>query len=134
MLLPYRERRQLLESLKLSGPAWSTAPVYDDGAFLFEQVCERGLEGIVAKRLDQPYRPGERRRAKVKNRNYWRFPLEMAAARRGWPGRVRSRLANGFPETDGSARAPCSAVHTEIRPGRHRLCRLDESYLEGGTQ
>jgi bifunctional non-homologous end joining protein LigD len=53
MRFPYRERRALLESLDLAGPYWSTAPVYDDGNFLFEQVRERGLEGIVAKRLDQ---------------------------------------------------------------------------------
>jgi bifunctional non-homologous end joining protein LigD len=88
MRLPYCERRALLESLSLTGPVWATAPVYDDGGFLFEQVCALGLEGIVAKRLDEPYRPGERRWAKVKNRDYWRFPLEVAAA-----GRSRSRTA-----------------------------------------
>ena len=59
-------------------------PVFDDGGFLFDQVCERGLEGIVGKRLDQPYRPGERRWAKVKNRGYWRYPAELAAAQRDW--------------------------------------------------
>jgi bifunctional non-homologous end joining protein LigD len=84
MRLPYRERRQLLERLKLSGPSWSTAPAYEDGLVVFDRVCERGLEGIVGTRQDQPYRPGERRWAKVKNRDYWQYPAELAAAQQGW--------------------------------------------------
>jgi ATP-dependent DNA ligase len=34
----------------------------------------------VAKRSDQPYRPGERGWIKVKNRNYWRYDLERESA------------------------------------------------------
>src|SRR4051812_13640589 len=57
---PYRARREELESLNLNGFYWRTPDVFDDGAALFEAVCERELEGIVAKRLDSRYRPGER--------------------------------------------------------------------------
>jgi bifunctional non-homologous end joining protein LigD len=78
---PYGERRTLLESLDLAGPSWQTTPVFDDGESLFAAVCDQGLEGIVAKRRSEPYRPGERAWAKVKNRAYWRYPLEVAAAR-----------------------------------------------------
>jgi bifunctional non-homologous end joining protein LigD len=67
---PYEERRELLESLALEGPSWQT-PAYHrgDGAALLAASSEQGLEGIVAKRLASPYRPGKRSRdwLKVKN-------------------------------------------------------------------
>lgn len=83
--LPYRERRGLLESLELGGGFWFLPPVFDDGRALFASVCEQGLEGVVAKRRDSLYRPGDRGGwVKVKNRNYWRFGQEAElAGRRG---------------------------------------------------
>jgi bifunctional non-homologous end joining protein LigD len=39
---------------------------FDDGAALLEAARERGLEGIVAKRVDSPYRPGRRTREWLK--------------------------------------------------------------------
>ena len=36
---------------------------------------------VVAKKLSQRYRPGERLWVKVKNRDYWRYPVEQEAAR-----------------------------------------------------
>ncbi len=33
---------------------------FDDGEALFEIVCGQGLEGVVAKRRSESYRPGER--------------------------------------------------------------------------
>ena len=47
------------------------------------RLCRR-VEGRVA----EPYRPGERRWLKVKNRAYWRYPHEVEAVRR----RVASSL------------------------------------------
>jgi len=44
-------------------------------------VRDLGLEGIVAKKLGQRYRPSERQWVKVKNHDYWRYPLELEAAR-----------------------------------------------------
>ena len=38
------------------------------------------LEGVVAKRLNEPYRSGERAWIKTKNRDYWRFEIEREAA------------------------------------------------------
>jgi ATP-dependent DNA ligase len=38
-----------------------------------EAVKLAELEGIIAKKLSQPYKPGERLWLKVKNRGYWRF-------------------------------------------------------------
>jgi bifunctional non-homologous end joining protein LigD len=61
MALPYRDRRALLDQLGLVGPAWQT-PAYHqgDGRALLEATRENHLEGVVAKRLDSPYRPGKR--------------------------------------------------------------------------
>jgi bifunctional non-homologous end joining protein LigD len=64
--LPYRERRTLLERLGLAGPSWQTPPTTygaigeDTGAAVLETSRALGLEGVVAKRVDSPYRPGRR--------------------------------------------------------------------------
>ena len=78
--LPYARRRELLESLNVGGSFWFVPPVFDDGRALFAAVCEQGLEGVVAKRRDSLYRPGERTWVKVKNRAYWRFGQERELA------------------------------------------------------
>jgi bifunctional non-homologous end joining protein LigD len=80
MRLPYSERRAELEALHLHGPHWHTPETFDDGAALFEAVCERELEGVVAKRRAGRYRPGERGWVKIKNRNYWRYEIERESA------------------------------------------------------
>jgi bifunctional non-homologous end joining protein LigD len=75
---PYEERRHLLEGLDLSGDAWQT-PGYHrgDGSALLERTAELGLEGIVAKRLQSPYRPGGRGRdwLKIKNTRRQEFVI-----------------------------------------------------------
>jgi ATP-dependent DNA ligase len=62
-------------------PHWATTPATDDSETLWRWACDQGIEGIVAKRLSEWYRPCERRWLKIKNRDYWRYPLEVAAAR-----------------------------------------------------
>jgi bifunctional non-homologous end joining protein LigD len=81
MCLSYAERRRLLEELDLHGPAWRTPEAFDDGAALLAATSMHGLEGIVAKRRDEPYRPGERAWIKVKHRHYWRFGRELGFRR-----------------------------------------------------
>jgi bifunctional non-homologous end joining protein LigD len=76
MRLPYHERRRLLEQLDLP-PVAVVSDCFDDGGALFDVVRERGLEGVVAKRLDGRYVPGERVWVKVKNREtWWRYERE----------------------------------------------------------
>ena len=77
----YADRRALLESLDLEGPAWSTPENFDDGEALFDATLGLALEGVVAKRLDEPYRPGERTWIKAKHRSYWRYGQELELAR-----------------------------------------------------
>jgi bifunctional non-homologous end joining protein LigD len=70
--LPYLERRELLAGLELDGPRWRV-PAYrpDGGPALLEAARRQGLEGIVSKRADSPYRPGKRTGEWIKAR-VWR--------------------------------------------------------------
>jgi len=87
--LPYSERRELLEELELKGPAWDTSGRREGGGEAFLAAGrERGLEGVVAKRLDSPYRPGRRSPAWVKVKNLEQVELLIG----GWmPGEGRRR-------------------------------------------
>ncbi len=60
--LPQSERRQLLVQLLADrdGPIRLSEEVDADGAEFFRVACELGLEGIIAKRRDMPYRIGRR--------------------------------------------------------------------------
>jgi bifunctional non-homologous end joining protein LigD len=64
--LPYRDRRALLDELDIGAP-----PSFPGDSDLLSATYEQGLEGVVAKRLDSPYRPGTRSPwwIKVKNLN-----------------------------------------------------------------
>lgn len=64
--LPWSDRRHLLEALVSPGSHWRVPEVHDDGAALLEAAGAAGLEGVVAKRADAPYRPGTRTRDWVK--------------------------------------------------------------------
>lgn len=69
--LPYVDRRRLLTSLIDPSAGWLVpAHQVGDGAALLEAATRRGLEGVMAKRLDSTYRPGKRSSAwrKVKVR------------------------------------------------------------------
>ncbi len=70
--LPYIRRRELLDELGLDGPRWRV-PRYrhGGGSSLLEAASRQGLEGIVAKRCDSPYRPGRRSGEWIKER-VWR--------------------------------------------------------------
>lgn len=59
---PLSERRQLLEPIvfgRTSAIRFSEE-VHADGDSFFKVACEHGLEGIIAKRRDAPYRSGRR--------------------------------------------------------------------------
>ncbi|HEX6221640.1 MAG TPA: non-homologous end-joining DNA ligase [Acidimicrobiia bacterium] len=58
--LPYEKRRELLARLDLQAPIVVPEPTPETGISLFAAVKDRGLEGVVAKRLGSPYRPGRR--------------------------------------------------------------------------
>ena len=69
--LPYEERREQLAGLGLDGVNWQTPSFHrGDGEAMLGLSLERGLEGIVAKKLDSPYRPGRRSREWLKIKNH----------------------------------------------------------------
>lgn len=100
--LAWAERRQRLESLDLGPSGWQLSPTYADGALLHEATRQQGLEGVVSKRLDSRYRPGDRS-------PYWlKFPHRHRGSYvvGGWRPQVgtASRLAAllvGEPTKDG---------------------------------
>lgn len=58
--LPLTDRRRLLEQLELDGPAWKVPAVFDDGDATLDAARRLQLEGVMAKRADSTYRPGQR--------------------------------------------------------------------------
>jgi len=58
---PYRSRRDVLEALDLRGPSWQTPPHFrGGGADVLAASVSNSLEGVLAKRLDSTYQPGQR--------------------------------------------------------------------------
>ena len=100
--LPYEARRDHLSELVLDGPFWRSPRNF---VGRFEQVlaatAEQGLEGVVAKRVDAPYREGRSRAwIKYKHRRRERLTVtgwrerdgelpEFLLARRGPDGALR---------------------------------------------
>ncbi len=104
---PYVERRELLESLELNGEHWQTPAAHPgDGAALLAISAEQGLEGIVAKRLDSPYRPGKRGREwlKVKNVRSQELVIGGWIAGKGRREGELGALVVGYHAEDGSLR------------------------------
>jgi len=61
MPLPFKKRREILESLMLSGEFWRTSPaIAGEGKSMYETAVAHTMEGIVAKKLDSSYEPGRR--------------------------------------------------------------------------
>jgi len=58
--LPYEERRSALDALGLESPVVVPEPTPTNGTGLYHAIEEKGLEGIVGKRLGSPYQPGRR--------------------------------------------------------------------------
>jgi bifunctional non-homologous end joining protein LigD len=103
--LGYEERRELLESLELAGESLQT-PGYHvgEGKMLLEVSREKGLEGVVAKRLGSVYVPGKRGGAWLKVKNSRSQEVVIG----GWvPGKGRrdatlgALLAGYYDEEDG---------------------------------
>jgi bifunctional non-homologous end joining protein LigD len=61
--LPLRERKALLRrSLRFDGRVRLSQHRNEHGERLFREACRKGLEGLIAKRADSPYRSGARSR------------------------------------------------------------------------
>ncbi len=71
--VPYLDRHRLLTDLLVEGEAWRVSPHHlGDGHALYDSAVARGLEGLMAKRVDSRYEPGKRspawRKVKIRRR------------------------------------------------------------------
>jgi bifunctional non-homologous end joining protein LigD len=102
--LPYAQRRERLDALGLTGHRWISTPWFrGGGGQVLAASQENGLEGVVAKRLDSPYRPGLRGTDWRKIKNF----RTQAVVVGGWrPGQGRrtgtiGSLLVGVPDDEG---------------------------------
>ena len=105
------ERRATLDRLDTAAvPALQISPTYTDGQALLDATAARGMEGVVAKRRDGTYRPGQRSPGWIKATHRH----TQAALVGGWrpelagTARVNARrvgaLLLGVPDADGTLR------------------------------
>lgn len=103
--LPYEQRRELLAQLVEPGSHWMVpAHRVGDGAALLAATAERGLEGVMAKRLGSTYVPGTRSNnwRKVKNRYSLEVVIGGFTAGTGNRSGTFGALLVGLPQPDGS--------------------------------
>ena len=69
---PYDDRRERLDRLELSGQTFITTESFHDvdGQDILAAAVQNGLEGVIAKRRDGPYRPGRRSSDWVKVKSF----------------------------------------------------------------
>jgi bifunctional non-homologous end joining protein LigD len=140
MALPYAKRRELLERLALAGPAWQTPPAtVGNGARVMAAARDLGFEGVVMKRLDSPYRPGQRsdtwRKLKVENRQ------ELVVGgwlpgKAGLAGRLGSLLV-GYHDAAGALRYAgrvgsgiTSETRADLEARLHELARRTSPFAD----
>jgi ATP-dependent DNA ligase len=127
---PLSKRRQaLVKALRDAQPPVFTAPVTEDldlAEDWFQRFEGAGLDGIVAKRLDQPYAPGDRTMIKVKHERT--ADCVLAGLRLHKSGPVVGSLLLGLYDAEGTLQhvgvcasfpmARRAALMTELEPLR----------------
>jgi bifunctional non-homologous end joining protein LigD len=90
--VPLRKRRERLEALlDRRNRTVRLSEAFDDGQALYAAAKEQGLEGIIAKKADSPYRPGKRTRDWLKIKTHGRQEFVIAGYTKG-QGRRSGRL------------------------------------------
>ena len=133
-----------LESLHLSGATFTTTESFRDvsGQDILAATVQNGLEGVVAKRRDSPYRPGRRHPDWIKVKSFRTQEVVIGGWTEGRGEREGSlgALLLGIPDGDGlryvgkvgtgfsdiarrdAPRGPAAAGDAEAAPSR-RPCR-----------
>jgi bifunctional non-homologous end joining protein LigD len=92
--LPLRERRERLERLlDRRNKTVQLSETFEDGNALLAAAKEQGLEGIVSKRVDCPYREGRRTREWLKVKTHGRQEFVICGYSKG-QGRREGRLGS----------------------------------------
>lgn len=97
--LPYRDRRAILDEMKLSDEKWQTPPSYTENPkAMLAAATQNGLEGVVAKKLDSHYLPGSRTKEwlKIKPINRQEFVIGGWTAEKGARERGVGALLIGY--------------------------------------
>ncbi|MFC9357048.1 ATP-dependent DNA ligase [Rhodococcus sp. NPDC057014] len=103
----YVDRRRVLEELAAACEDLTVPTLLDgDAAEALDESRRRGWEGIVAKRLDSPYLPGQRGRAWIKVKNQRTQEVIIGGYRPGKGSRAGTfgSLLLGVPDDDGGLR------------------------------
>ena len=92
--LPLTERRErLARLLDRRNRVVRLSEAFEDGAALYEAAAKQGLEGVVAKRADSPYRLGKRTREWLKVKTHARQEFVIAGYTKG-QGRRSGRFGS----------------------------------------
>ncbi len=127
---PYTARREVLEGLVTGGDVIDVPPVFEgDVDEAFATSRRLGLEGVVAKRTDSPYRPGRRTSAWVKLKHSQHQDVVVVGWRPGRGGRTRSigSLLVAVPEGAGlryAGRVGTGFTDRQLREIAERLGRI----------
>jgi bifunctional non-homologous end joining protein LigD len=105
---PWAKRRERLELLGLAGPAWATPPAFvGEGRATLAAAEARGLEGVVAKRVDGPYLAGRRSPLWIKHKLVRRDEAVVGGwlpGKGGRRGRIGALLLGVPADEDGRLR------------------------------
>ncbi len=90
---PYSVRQQMLRDWLLETDRVRIVPSFTNGERLFQEVVDRGMEGIMAKSIDSPYTPGVRSSAwqkikPLKTETFWAVGLTQPTGSRTGFGAV----------------------------------------------
>jgi bifunctional non-homologous end joining protein LigD len=104
LAVPYAERRARLDAVGIAGHRWVATPWFaGGGAGVLAASEENGLEGVVAKRLSSPYRPGLRSPDWRKIKNF-RTQAVVVGGWRAGQGRRQGTIGSllvGVPDDEG---------------------------------
>src|SRR6478735_9415632 len=143
--LPYEQRRELLGDIVEPGANWLVpAHRVGDGAALLAATAERGLEGVMAKRLGSTYTPGKRTKEWRKIKNRIRAEVVIGGYTAGTGNRegtfgalLDGRLAFAGGVGTGFNQATLEMLRSELRALRTDTCPFDppppRDYLRGAT-
>ncbi len=114
--LPLSERRRKLDALlDRRNRTVRLSEAFDDGAALYDAAQAQGLEGIVAKRADSPYREGKRTREWLKIKTHGRQEFVIAGYTKG-QGRRSGRFGSLSSASGGATSSSTPATSAPGSP------------------
>jgi len=133
---PFGRRRELLEqTLAKVGPPVYMTPATRDRALAqdwFDRFEGAGLDGVIAKRLDQPYQPGVRSMLKIKHLRTVDCVVGGFRWNRGEEGRSVGSLLLGLYDGSGVLHHVGHTSSFKAQEKRELVAFLDPYRAEGG--